>query len=290
MKEAPAPYGIVTEVERFKLKDAMDSIVSMSEQEVRLAVSTYYQLQEYRKSSANQLRTLVEGEKNSEFMEFIFKQMKMMERTANNVMKAWAEHNTVATWSMSIAGIGPVLSSGLSAHIDITRAPTVGHIWSYGGVNPTMEWKKGQKRPYNAELKVLLYKIGESFVKVSNNDNDVYGKVYKKRKEQEQMKNANKEFQVQAEKILETKKIGKATVAYKSYAIGELPAAHIHARARRYAVKLFLAHWHEIAYFNHYQTLPPKPYVIEHLGHAHLIEPPNMHLIPGLAAAKAQQG
>jgi hypothetical protein len=28
-------------------------------------------------------------------------------------------------------------------------------------------------------------------------------------------------------------------------------------------------------------TLPPKPYVLDHLGHAHKIEAPNKHLIDG---------
>ena len=69
--------------------------------------------------------------------------------------------------------------------------------------------------------------------------------------------------------------VGKNTDAYKAYSIGQLPPAHIHARAERYATKLFLAHWHHVAYESHFGTPPPKPYVIEHMGHAHYIAPPN---------------
>jgi hypothetical protein len=49
----------------------------------------------------------------------------------------------------------------------------------------------------------------------------------------------------------------------------------LHARAKRYAVKLFLAHLHEVWYREHYKTAPPIPYPIAHLGHAHYIAPPN---------------
>ena len=59
-----------------------------------------------------------------------------------------------------------------------------------------------------------------------------------------------------------TKKIGKDTDAIKSYRVGKLPPAHIHARAKRYAVKLFLAHFHETGYRLHYGTEPPAPYPI----------------------------
>jgi hypothetical protein len=38
------------------------------------------------------------------------------------------------------------------------------------------------KRPYNEKLKVLSWKIGESFVKVRNRPQDVYGKIYVERK------------------------------------------------------------------------------------------------------------
>jgi len=56
---------------------------------------------------------------------------------------------------------------------------------------------------------------------------------------------------------------------------GKLPPAHIHARAKRWAVKIFLAHWHHVAYMIEYKKAPPKPYSLEHLGHVHMIEVPN---------------
>ena len=54
-----------------------------------------------------------------------------------------------------------------------------------------------------------------------------------------------------------------------------LPPAHIHARARRWTVKLFLAHFWEEAFARAYRTAPPKPYALQLPGHSHRIERPN---------------
>ena len=138
-----------------------------------------------------------------------------------------------------------------------------------------MTWGKGEKRPWNARLKVVCWKAGESFVKVQNNDRDIYGTVYAERKALEQARNAEGLFADQAAAMLERKRIGKDTEAYKWYSQGMLPPAHIHARSTRYAVKLFLAHWHHVAYETEYAEEPPKPYVLTQLDHAHYIAPPN---------------
>ena len=107
-------------------------------------------------------------------------------------------------------------------------------------------------------------------MKVSSNKNDTYGQFYLQRKEQEILKNENLEFKEQAD--AGAKRVGKTTDAYKAYSVGKLPPAHVHARAKRYAVKLFLAHWHEVAYREHFKCEPPLPYPIAHQGHAHHIK------------------
>ena len=75
--------------------------------------------------------------------------------------------------------------------------------------------------------------------------------------------------------LAKSKTVGRSTEAYKSYSIGKLPAGHLDARARRYAVKLFLAHYHHVAYELEYGTPPPKPYILDgDRGHTHYIAPP----------------
>lgn len=122
----------------------------------------------------------------------------------------------------------------------------------------------------------MFWKLGESFVKVSGYDDAFYGKLYKQRKEIEVAKNEAGEFAEQAKTKLEKFKIGKDTDAYAAYIQGKLPPAHIHARAKRYAIKLLLAHLHEVMYKDHFKKDPPLPYAIGILGHAHTIAPPGV--------------
>lgn len=57
---------------------------------------------------------------------------------------------------------------------------------------------------------------------------------------------------------------------------GKLAPSQIDARARRWSVKLFLAHLHHVMYLDFYGTEPPKPYAIAHLDHVHMIAPEHL--------------
>lgn len=254
-------------------RDLRKASATMTASQARYLVDSYYMMQDQRIRAGNQTRALSETGEPHEVVTWLSEQSQILENSVKSALQSYAKHNPVGEWSMSIKGVGPVIAAGLLAHIDITRAPTVGHIWRYAGLDPTQEWGKGQKRPWNAQLKTLCWKIGESFVKVSGYDDAFYGKIYVARKEQEQQRNEAGQFADQAAKVLEKKKLGKTTDAYKHYSEGRLPPAHIHARAKRYAVKLFLSHWHDKAYREQYGTAPPMPYPIAHLDHAHYIEP-----------------
>jgi len=252
-------------------KDIKEAAKTLSISEVRFLVDNYYQIQEYRKGAFNQERSLIADNEPHEIITWYAKESERLEKEIRKALDVYSNSQPIGIWSREICGIGPVIAAGLLGHIDITKCPTVGHIWSFAGLDPTKEWKKGEKRPFNASLKTLCWKIGESFVKVSSNKNDIYGQYYIKRKEQEIAKNENLEFKDQAEAKLKKFNIGKKTDAYKNYSKGKLPPAHIHARAKRYAVKLFLSHWHEQAYRHHFNEAPPLPYPIAILNHAHKI-------------------
>jgi Transposase IS116/IS110/IS902 family len=198
-----------------------------------------------------------------------------LENAIKSALDAYSAHDPVGAWARSILGIGPVIAAGLLAHIDIEKAPTAGHIWRYAGLDPTSVWSKGTKRPWNASLKVLCYKIGESFVKVHNNERDVYGHIYAERKAFEIARNESGAFADQAAAKLKAFKIGKDTQARTHYEAGRLPPAHIHARARRYAVKLFLAHLQEVMFWHRYGERAPKPYILTKPEHVHYLAPPN---------------
>lgn len=130
-------------------------------------------------------------------------------------------------------------------------------------------------RPWNAHLKTLCWKIGESFSKTSRNPNNLYAQVMAERRLKDNERNEAGELADQAENMLKRKKIRSSTVAYKKYKKGLLPDGHLHARAKRYAVKLFLSHLFHVMYEDRYGEPPEKPYIIAHGGHVHYIPPPN---------------
>lgn len=131
-------------------------------------------------------------------------------------------------------------------------------------------------RPWNNRAKVLCYHAGELFVKTQNSDDSIYGKhfsIYRKRLDDLNDQGA---FEKTAEE--RSKQVGKDTDAYKAYSIGKLPKGHLHARARRWIVKIFLSHFHTVCYRDYYQEEPPMPFVLsEHCkdgNHTHIIEVP----------------
>jgi hypothetical protein len=261
-------------VERLS-RELASSAKKLSSGEARFLVDSYYQMQENRIRDNHQLRTLEERGEPSSVLGWLAKQSEVLEGQIKRALERYADSQPLGQWAMSNLGIGPVITAGLLAHIDITKAPTVGHIWAFAGLDPTKTWEKGQKRPWNATLKTLCWKIGESFVKVCNNPEAYYGQVYRRRKEFEQKQNDAGAYKEQAERTLQKRNYGKDTKAREFYLAGKLPPAHIHARAKRYAVKLFLSHFHDQAYRLHYGTEPPLPYAIAHGGHAHYLPPPN---------------
>ena len=256
-------------------RDVRAASVTLTPTEARFLVDAYYQMQENRIRTAHQARTMGKDGEPHAVLDWLEAQSRTLEDQMRGALKRYAESDPVGEWAMSITGIGPVITAGLLAHIDIRKAPTVGHIWRFAGLDPTVRWGKGEKRPWNASLKRLCWLIGESFVKVSGNPNDVYGKVYAARKLQEVERNEAGAFADQAERSLTEKKWRDGTDTKAHYEAGRLPPARVHERAKRYAVKLFLAHLHEVWHWIEFDAPPPKPYVTEHLGHTHLIAPPN---------------
>jgi len=233
--------------------------------EARYLVDSYYGMQAGRIRANNQIRALTQSGEPHESIAWLSTESRVLEESVKRTLGAYSANHPVGKRMRTVVGVGPVISAGLLAHIDITRAPTAGAIWRYAGLDPTSEWKKGEKRP----------------VKVCNHKDAVYGKIYQERKEVELIKNEAGAFADQAAAKLEKCKIGKTTDAYKAYSIGKLPPAHIHARAKRVAVKMFLSHLHEVWYEVEFGKKAPVPYVFEYADaeHVHKIEPTRSSLI-----------
>ena len=341
----------LTSIQRLT-RDLRDAAITLSDTEARFLTDAYYTIQEDRKRSGNQILAM-ENEPHS-LLQWFFDQNATLEAQLKGALDKYSSSKPIGQWMKSQYGIGPVIAAGLMAHIDIKKAPTAGHIWSFAGLDDEAMWlgskKAGDaikafvkekdkidaeklvaiargldgspkwlcrravraasgvelpfkgldhmtdekyvevflgsnevtvkdvisalsKRPWNASLKTLCWHIGQSFMKFSNRDDCFYGKLYRQQKMKYVAKNENGDYADQAAKLLP--KFDKATEAYGHLKGGKLPPAQIDARARRWVVKIFLAHVHDIWWELDTGTPPPSPYPIKHLGHVHVIEPPN---------------
>lgn len=157
------------------------------------------------------------------------------DEAAADIAEAVKDH-LMWDWMQRVKGIGPGLAGCLFAHIDITRADSVSALWRYAGQGVTDGQRdkaiKGQKLPYNAELKRICYLIASSFMKC----NSPYREEYEEAK------------------------------AFYQRTKTDWTAGHIHNAATRKMTKLFLSHlWAE---WRTREGLPVRePYAMQVLGH-----------------------
>lgn len=320
------PFDSLEPVTRLS-RDLRAAAGTLSEGEVRFLVDAFYQIQEDRKRSSNQVLSLETSGEPHSLISWFAGQNERFEDQIKAALGAYSLSHPVGEWVRSICGIGPVIAAGLLAYIDVKDPRTsVAQKWRLAGLDPDVKWlasaetrklfneiasTKGPatpaqlaemahrlnrnpervvgrlkdlkrdeqvaelaKRPYSAGLKVLCWKVGQSFVKQKNRPNDFYGAFYDRRKAYETERNANGLYAEQAAKVLKTRNIQEKK-ARETLESGRLVPAHIDARCRRWTVKLFLSHYVEIAFAHEHSARLREPFAMR-LGHSEYIAPPNM--------------
>lgn len=314
---------------------ARTTIGEVSREEIRSIVDAYYRLQDNRTRTGNQNEALKKEGKRRAVIDWFYAYFQSTENNMRMVLNEYAQAQPIGRWAMSLHGIGETLAAGLMAHIDIRKAPTVGAIWRFAGIDPSIVrlsraeadalvkenckgktptqeevaklanglnrrfesvWAQGTdrkegsktegqvtkkslaaglaKRPYNDDLKKLTWKIAEQFCKYhATSEKSFYGPLYFQRLAYETKKNEAGDYADTAKAKLN--KVGRNTVSYKAYKEGKLGEQEIKNRARRWTVKLFLAHYHHVAYNMEFGKNPPNPYAFDILGHSKIIGPPN---------------
>jgi len=241
---------------------------------VRALVESYYDCQHNRLEVENRLRALRQRAEREgldipvEFPTWLAARNLDTEKAVATILDKYTlrEQTGMGAWAREVMGIGPIISAGLLALIDMDRATNPSKIWRFFGLDPTVEWKPGEKRPWNATGRTLCWKIGDSFCKLHNNPKCVYGKLYEQRKALELQRDANGLNASTAAQTLATRKFKDKTVR-NIYASGHLPPGRIEQRARRWAVKLFLVEWWKEAFRRKFGREPINAYVIDKLGH-----------------------
>lgn len=282
-------------------KDLREASKTLTDDEARYLVDLYYTTQQNRIRAAAQMREASDQGEPNGVLQWAFYNFKTTEDGVRSALHLYVKTKRVGEWLLSIHGIGPVIAAGMLAHLQVdpwkcakaskavkaclSDSPhgdeckaaiceTAGAFWRFAGLDPSVKWEKKTRRPWNADLKTLCWKAGQSFMKLRASENDFYGGVYEKRKAYEVERNESGGNTEAAATQLKEKRFGQNQTRDHLEA-GRLSPGQIDARARRYAVKLFLSHLHHVMYEDRFGKVPPKPFVISQLEHAHYIRPPN---------------
>lgn len=291
------------------LKDLRKTTISLTRENAKFLVQTYYQLQRNRIVQNNRIKAIETRGQGHEHLDLLSGVFENLENEIKIWLDVYTENHPVGKWARDQIGVGPVIAAGFLAYLDMEKCPHISSFWSYAGYNPNMVWEKGQKRPFVAELKVVGWKLGESFVKVSSNPDAKYAQIYKQRKAYEWAKNQRGEY---AHLVGQRGyKFGKDTEAFKwtsgqydsvSFVDGKpipassfkkgledvgmlekggdypgiimIPPMAIQERAKRYAVKRFMSDLWVIAFKHTYPDRePPLPWINTHGGHPDYVPP-----------------
>lgn len=299
--------SILEPVLRLSRTDIRNAALLLGDDEARYLVDAYYIMQEDRKRTASQERTLAEDEEPNLLVGHLSTQFGTLENQIKTALDIYTTNHEMGSWMREIYGIGPVISAGLLAHIymgywcavchghhpldcklrqadkkrrlaphtyqEARSCQTAGSIYQFAGIagdgqNP---WKAKTKRPHNAKLKTLCWKVGHSFMMFANHKECIYGHHYKNQKQLYIAKNNAGGFEARAKDLVATASPNyKKTDSYKHNLKGILSPGHIDAMARRWATKIFLSHLHMEWYERHFHEPAPAPYAIAILGHAHI--------------------
>lgn len=254
-------------------RDLKKASSTLGRDEARFLVDIYYGIQDFRIQASNQVRSITRADDENpephETLQFFGDQFNQLEKDIRNALDSYSASSELGAWAREHTGVGPVIAAGLLAHIDIEKAPYASSIHRFAGLLPDQKKVKGKKRDWNAQLKVLTWKLGDSFVKQSGRESCYYGHLYRERKAFEVERDKQGYNAQTAKRTLEEKQI-RDPETRRIYESGHLPDGRLDMRARRYAVKRFLVHYYEAAYWLHYGTEPPHPWIEEHGGHRHI--------------------
>lgn len=188
--------------------------------EARALVRQYYAIQRFRlraeaQSRATQMPTL----------DLLARVFAILEAQCEKILDVYTDTHPMGTWLRGIKGIGPVLSAGLLAYIDIERVDYVGRVYSYAGLVPSEKlFESNGKRNYNATFKSICFKIARSFVMLSNHPDCYYGKIYKEAKEKLTKRNESGGYADVARRKLE-RALGRLSAAQRERWLQRLEAA-----------------------------------------------------------------
>jgi len=137
-------------------RDLQSSAKKLDRIQARYLVDFYYTMQDLRIRAAGQIRSMNASDEPNELLQWTLKIYAQLEDDTKHALKVYAESKEPGRWALSVLGIGPVIASGLLGHVNIERTLSAGQLWRFAGYDPTVVWKKGEKRPWNVKLNAWM--------------------------------------------------------------------------------------------------------------------------------------
>jgi hypothetical protein len=168
-KELESLLTPVYKLNRDMIKGMRQSGGGVTDTEARFLVDLFYSMQKQRIRTNNQSKGLDRDAKKAgnepephDAINWTLTQFDTLEGQIERILRVYVEQHPMAWFFAATVGIGTgILAAGLLAHIDISKAPTAGHIWRFAGLDPTITWEKKTRRPWNATLKTLCVIPGQ---------------------------------------------------------------------------------------------------------------------------------
>ena len=141
-------------------------------------------------------------------------------------MRQWCRTQPVwEAWGSKVKGCGPMVLGAVMSRVDIKRVNTVSAMWAHFGFAPGQHRVKGEKLTYDAIGKTWCWRMGKQLMMA----NGIFKAVYDKRRAYEEGQ------AVVRGQLVVTAKKGKEVKE------NEITTLHVHNRAERYMIKMFLA-------------------------------------------------
>lgn len=217
-------------------------------------------------SEVRQTHLVRQGRQDPETDE-LHRRLKDLEDFVDGRVSYLIQSHPAYPWFSEVKGVGRENIAKVVALIDIQKANTISSLWKFaglsveGGVAPKPH-KGGGKLEFSSQLRSMCWRLSLSLLRAKGKFYD----YYLKEKDKYYQKYENQQIKIVPATSL-PKKDGKR---YEPE--GMMAEGHVHNRAMRKMVKLFLAClwlvWREA------EGLPvTKPYAIERLGHNSYIDP-----------------
>ena len=111
---------ILVSVERMK-RDIREAAATMSRDEARYLVDTYYQMQEDRMRADARIRAMADSGEPHAIITHLSTQTSTLEGQIKSALDRYTVSHAVGQWMRAIKGVGPVIAAGYMANFDITR-------------------------------------------------------------------------------------------------------------------------------------------------------------------------